>query len=87
MKTQILLASSVLLSTALACEAEPDSFVTQLQPVSACLTECCQTLHSRPAMTYTYYQNTGHFIGGSGAYEINTHGYSGQHEGYMNPAK
>ena len=38
-------------------------------------------------MTYTYYQNTGHFIGGSGSWHIDTHGYSGQGAGYMNPAK
>ena len=43
----------------------------------ACLTECCQTLHARPAQTYTYYQNTGHFIGGTGEWHIDTHGYSG----------
>ena len=36
-------------------------------------------------MTYTYYQNTGRFIGGSGDYKIDTHGYSGQGKGYMNP--
>ncbi len=52
---------------------------------SACLTECCQTLTSRPAQTYTYYQNTGHFIGGSGEWHVNTYGYSGQGSGYMNP--
>ena len=38
-------------------------------------------------MHYTYYQNTGHFIGGSGEWAINTHGYSGQGAGLMNPAK
>ena len=37
-------------------------------------------------MTYTYYQNTGHFIGGAANWIIDTHGYSGQGEGYMNPA-
>ena len=36
-------------------------------------------------MTYTYYQNTGHFIGGSGEWAVDTHGYSGTGEGYMNP--
>ena len=38
-------------------------------------------------MTYTYYQNSGHFIGGSGEWRINTHGYSGAGAGFMNPAK
>lgn len=36
-------------------------------------------------MTYYYYQNTGRFRGGSGAYEINVLGYSGQGAGYLNP--
>ncbi len=38
-------------------------------------------------MTYTYYQNTGRFIGGKDGFEINVHGYSGQKEGYMDPEK
>lgn len=38
-------------------------------------------------MTYHYYQNTGKFVGGKGDYKINTLGYSGQGEGYNNPAK
>ena len=29
-------------------------------------------------MTYTYYQKTGRFVGGSGEFRIDTHGYSGQ---------
>jgi hypothetical protein len=45
---------------------------------TSCTTSCCASLPSRGAMTYRYYQNTGRFIGGSGAYAINTHGYSGQ---------
>jgi len=36
-------------------------------------------------MTYTYYQKTGRFVGGSGLYRIDTHGYSGAKEGYLNP--
>lgn len=36
-------------------------------------------------MTYYYYQNTGKFRGGSGAYVINTMGYSGNGKGYLNP--
>lgn len=36
-------------------------------------------------MTYTYYQKTGRLVGGSGDFKIDTHGYSGQGEGYLNP--
>jgi len=54
---------------------------------TSCTTSCCASLPSRGAMTYHYYQNTGRFHGGSGNYEINTKGYSGQGEGYNNPAK
>ena len=36
-------------------------------------------------MKYTFYQNTGKFIGGEGQYFINTHGYSGNGKGYLNP--
>ena len=56
------------------------------QEVQGCLTECCQTLKDRPAQTYTFYQNTGHFIGGSGEWHIDTHGYSGKGEGLLNPS-
>jgi len=38
---------------------------------------CCQTLSERPSMNYTFYINTGHFVGGSGKYAIDTYGYSG----------
>ena len=44
----------------------------------SCTTSCCASLPSRGALTYRYYQNTGRFIGGSGAYAINTLAYSGQ---------
>lgn len=54
---------------------------------TSCTESCCATLHTRPAMTYHYYQNTGRFKGGSGDYAINTVCYSGQGEGYNNPAK
>ncbi len=53
----------------------------------SCTQSCCATLKTRPAMTYHYYQNTGRFRGGSGDYAIDTHCYSGQGEGYNNPAK
>jgi hypothetical protein len=36
-------------------------------------------------MTYTYYQKTGRFVGGSGNFSIDTHGYSGTGKGYLNP--
>ncbi len=40
-------------------------------------------------MTYYYYQDTGHFIGGEGEYYINTYGYSGDsaHGGRNEPTK
>ena len=50
-----------------------------------CDTDCCSTLASRTKQTYTFYQNTGHFIGGSGSWAVNTHGYSGAGDGYLNP--
>jgi hypothetical protein len=53
----------------------------------SCTKSCCASLPSRGAMTYHYYQNTGRFVGGSGNYAVNTHAYSGQGEGYNNPAK
>lgn len=54
---------------------------------TSCTESCCASLKTRPAMTYHYYQNTGRFRGGSGDYAIDTHCYSGQGEGYNNPAK
>jgi hypothetical protein len=53
----------------------------------SCTTSCCATLHTRPAMTYYYYQNTGRFKGGSGNYSINTLAYSGSGDGRNNPSK
>jgi hypothetical protein len=53
----------------------------------SCTKSCCASLPSRGAQTYHYYQNTGRFQGGSGNYAVNTHAYSGQGEGYNNPAK
>ena len=90
--------TAVLLTTAaLACELEAESpsplttFIGQLLELSTqdpCLEKCCETLKSsRSAQRYTYYQNTGHFVGGSGNWAINTYAYSGQGDGYMNPAK
>jgi hypothetical protein len=32
----------------------------------SCTKSCCASLHSRAAITYHYYQNTGRFVGGSG---------------------
>ena len=51
-----------------------------------CLTECCQSLSNRPAQNYTFYQSTGHFIGGTGEWHIDTFGYSGKGKGRNNPA-
>lgn len=52
---------------------------------SNCELDCCRTLPDRLPMTYTFYQNTGRFIGGSGDFYIDTHGYSGRDKGYLNP--
>eukprot|EP00919_Chromeraceae_sp_WS-2016_P017257 GHVR01041191.1.p1 GENE.GHVR01041191.1~~GHVR01041191.1.p1 ORF type:complete len:119 (-),score=4.58 GHVR01041191.1:302-658(-) len=52
---------------------------------ASCIEDCCKSLPHRSAMTYHYYQNTGRIIGGEGNYYINTHGYSGQGKGYLNP--
>ena len=52
---------------------------------SDCSTDCCRTLSDRLPMTYTYYQKSGKFVGGSGDFKIDTHGYSGQGKGYNNP--
>jgi len=53
----------------------------------SCTQSCCASLPARGQQTYRYYQNTGRFRGGDGAYAINTLAYSGQGEGYNNPAK
>lgn len=50
---------------------------------------CCSTLVERPTMTYTYYQNSGRFVGGTGDYAIETVGYAGNNtdtvQGRNNP--
>ncbi len=38
---------------------------------------CCSTLSERPSMNFTFYLNTGHFVGGSGQWAVDTYGYSG----------
>ena len=53
----------------------------------SCTQSCCASLPARPMQRYTFYQNTGRFVGGSGEWAINTHAYSGQGDGYLNPAK
>ncbi len=46
---------------------------------------CCSKLTEREQMTYTYYQNTGRFIGGEGEWKVDTIGYSGKGDGRNNP--
>jgi len=46
---------------------------------------CCSTLSARPSMNFTFYLNTGRFVGGSGEWTIETYGYSGNNTGYLNP--
>ena len=50
-------------------------------------TVCCSKLSSRPQQNYTYYQDTGRFVGGSGEWAIDTHGYSGSPAGRNDPTK
>lgn len=52
---------------------------------SNCELDCCRSLPDRAPMTYTFYQNTGRFIGGFGDSYIDTYGYSGHDKGYLNP--
>ena len=52
---------------------------------TTCHDDCCKKLPSRLPMTFYYYQKTGKLVGGSGNSTINTHGYSGQGAGYLNP--
>ena len=47
---------------------------------------CCSTLKSRPQQKYTYYQNTGRMVGGSGEWKVDTHGYSGSSQGRNKPS-
>lgn len=49
-----------------------------LMQKSHCDFDCCRSLNDRPPMTYTYYQKTGRFVGGTGDFHIDTLGYSGQ---------
>ena len=51
----------------------------------SCSRDCCASLADRPPMTYYFYQDTGRLHGGEGEYSIDTLGYSGQKEGYLNP--
>ncbi len=70
----------------LAFSFQEDNQQSEIQVIgSDCSTDCCRTLPDRSPMTYTYYQKTGRFVGGSGDYKIDTHGYSGQGKGYLNP--
>lgn len=52
---------------------------------TSCTEDCCKSLASRSPMTYYFYQNTGRFRGGSGAWAINNLAYSGTGKGYLNP--
>lgn len=54
---------------------------------STCTKDCCKSLASRAKMTYTFYQDTGRFKGGSGKWAIDTKTYSGTGSGYLNPKK
>ena len=84
----IAVAATILFSTQVLAQEEFLSLETFLEePHVQCNTKCCGSLKGRPAQTYSYYQNTGHFVGGSGAYRIDTRGYSGAGSGLMNPAK
>lgn len=62
------------------------TFVTiKIAGKSNCEIDCCRSVPDRAPMTYKFYQNTGRFIGGSGDSYIDTKGYSGRGNGYLNP--
>jgi hypothetical protein len=68
---------------------EPESYplgdsLNITQPM-AC-PKCCELLPKRSPLSYTYYQSTGKFVGGSGQWKIDTKGYSGNGKGRNNPA-
>lgn len=54
---------------------------------SNCELDCCRAQPDRLPMKFTFYQDTGRLVGGSGDYHIETYGYSGHDEGYLNPDK
>ncbi|KRX05891.1 hypothetical protein PPERSA_03828 [Pseudocohnilembus persalinus] len=49
--------------------------------------QCCELLSDREPETYTFYQDSGRFVGGSKENDsyIETYGYSGNEEGRNNP--
>lgn len=65
--------------------AKQQDLKTGVQANSSCTQDCCKSLAPRTAQTYYFYQKTGRFRGGSGAWAIDVHGYSGQGSGYLNP--
>lgn len=64
---------------------QENNLIADVQANQSCTEDCCKSLTNRVPMTYTFYQNSGRLVGGQGEYAINTKGYSGQGEGYLNP--
>ena len=64
------------------------SYATHLKASNdSCTHSCCDSLPTRSPQTYHYYQKTARFVGGSGAYAIDTKCYSGAGTGLNNPDK
>lgn len=76
--------SSLFLLLALIAVASTQE-ISSVADNSSCTQDCCKSLAARPAQTYTFYQKTGRLRGGSGAWAVDVHGYSGQGSGYLNP--
>jgi hypothetical protein len=76
----ILLSSQALLPIPLNTENK-----SKLKENESCTEDFCKTLSPRRPMTYTFYQNMGIFVGRTGDYTIDTHGYSDQSAGYLKP--
>lgn len=72
---------AILLAILMAIAVQDEEVAVQ----SRCDEDCCRTLSDRLPMSFTYYQRTGRLVGGSGEFRIDTHGYSGQDKGYLNP--
>ncbi len=76
----ILLSSQALLPIPLDTENK-----SKLKENESCTEDCGKRLSPREPITYTFYQNTGRFVGGLGDYTIDTHGNSDQSAGYLKP--
>lgn len=64
-------------------------FLTILNSFGQNCPTCCGMLPQREPMQFTFYQDTGRFVGGTGQFAVNTFGYSGNNtdgvDGRNNP--